>query len=422
MLPDKDSEVSDAIHREVKRQECSIELIAPKNYSSAATRQAFSSVLTFTSVEGYPGKRYHAGVVNIDDIEMIAINRAKAMLNAGHANVQPHSGTQSNQAVYYALLKPGDTVLSMDLSAGGHLSHGLNSNFSGRYFKTVSYGTLLSGYIDYDELRTRAKANRPRMIIVGGSSYPRAIDFELVSEIAREIGAFLVADVSHFSGLIIGGVYPHPFPHADVITTSTNKNLRGPRGGLIACRDETIGRAIDKAVFPGIQGGPLPEIITAKAVSFGEALTDDFKVYAEGVLRNSRTLSSVLIERGYDVITGGTDTPLVVVDLRRNRVKGSEAQLALEEVGITCNRNLVPADPEGPAVTSGIRMGTSAITTRGLSFIETERIGHLIADTLDTLATPVNVEKRRDRVRAEVANMAASFPIYDPSGLGRYIS
>lgn len=369
--------------------------------------------MAFTSVEGYPGRRYHAGVKNIDEIERIAIARAKTMFNAGHANVQPHSGTQANQAVYFAFLQLGDTVLSMELSAGGHLSHGLKSNLSGKWFKTVSYRTNIAGLIDYEDMQEQARRHKPKLIIVGGSSYPRAIEFEKVASIAKSAGAIVLADVAHFSGLIVGGHYPHPFPHVDIVTTTTNKNLRGPRGGLILSRDEDLGKLIDSAVFPGIQGGPLPEMITAKAVCFGEAQDLEFSKYAQHVLANARTIAAGLEKRGYEIVTGGTDTPLVMINLRPKRVTGDIAQEALEAAGLTCNRNLVPYDPEKPNITSGLRIGTSAITTRGMKTEEAATIAGLLSDVLDNVVSGARgADASAPETLSAVKELSRSFPIY----------
>jgi glycine hydroxymethyltransferase len=384
-LASADAEICNAIRREQERQESQIELIAPKNYQSRAARDGLASIMGFTSVEGYPGNRYHAGIKNIDEIESIAIDRAKKMFGAAHANVQPHSGTQANQAIYFSCLKPGDLVLSMKLESGGHLSHGLKANQSGKWFPTVSYSTNIDGFIDYDEMERLAKEHKPRLIIVGGSSYPRAIDFKRTGETARGCGAKVLADVSHFAGLIVAGLYPSPFPHADFVTTTTNKNLRGPRGGLILVRDVDSAKAIDAAVFPGIQGGPLPEMITAKAISFGEALGAEFKLYAQSVLDNARALAKAFMERSYHVVTGGTDTPLVMIDLRSKRLTGDIAQEALEAAGLTCNKNLVPYDPEKPKVTSGLRFGTSAVTARGMREPDMMKLANMACDVLDEL-------------------------------------
>ncbi len=412
-LSDKDQLVNLTLRVEAERQQKNIELIAPKNYMSRAAREAFSSMMAFTSVEGYPGGRFHAGVANIDILELLAIERAKRMFGASHANVQPHSGTQANQAVYFALLNPGDVVLSMGLLDGGHLSHGLQSNLSGKWFTPIFYGTTEEGLLDYGQIAELAERHRPKLIVVGGSSYPRQINFEKIGEIARSVSAFTLADVSHFSALIVCGLYPHPFPHIDIITTTTNKNLRGPRGGLILTRDEAMARKMDAAVFPGVQGGPLPEMIAAKSVSFGEALTPDFESYARAVLDNARMLASTLQSRGYKIVTDGTDTPLVILDLRHNYLTGDRAQRALENVGLTCNRNLVPQDHEKANVTSGIRLGTSAMSTRGMGVGEARQLGFLIADVLDRLAVPsAECPTTLAQAKEQVEAMASSFPIY----------
>lgn len=412
-LSKTDPEILAAIEREQVRQQDQIELIAPKNYQSRAAREGLASIMSFTSVEGYPGRRFHAGVKNIDDIELIAIERAKQMFGAVHANVQPHSGTQANQAIFYSVLETSDLVLSMNLSAGGHLSHGLNTNMSGRWFSTVNYTTDIDGYIDYDDMEKLAKREKPKLIIVGGSSYPRVIDFKRVSEIAETINARVLADVAHFAGLIVGGCYPSPFPHVDFITTTTNKNLRGPRGGLILARDPEDAKKIDSAVFPGIQGGPLPEMITAKAICFGEALAPEFAVYARTVLANARAFASTLIERSYKVVTNGTDTPLVVIDLRPKQLTGDIAQEALEAAGITCNRNLVPHDQEKPMITSGLRFGTSAMTARGMLPDDARLLGHLVCDVLDRLQSGLRGKDAvPDSVIEARAALAKGHPIY----------
>ena len=409
-LATSDPAVAEAIGREERRQRDQIELIAPKNYMSRAARQALSSILSFTSVEGYPGRRYHAGTINLDAVESLAIERACELFRCRYANLQPHSGTQANQAVFFALLEPGDTVLSMDLSSGGHLSHGLKSNLSGRWFRVVTYGVRSEdGMLDYEQAEELCRTHRPKLIVVGGSSYPRAVDFERFRRMADEVGAHLLADICHFSGLVAGGVHPHPFPHAHVITTTTNKNLRGPRGGLVLADDDDIGRRLASAVFPGIQGGPLPEFISAKAVALGEALRPEFVEYARAVLENARTVCDVLARRGYAIVTGGTDTPLAVVDLRPKGLTGDVASESLERAGIPCNKNLVPGDTEKPSVTSGLRIGTSAVTTRGLRTDELRHVAGLVADVLDAVGDP-EVEAA---VRAEVDVLCRRFPLYD---------
>ncbi|MCE6958342.1 serine hydroxymethyltransferase [Cereibacter sphaeroides] len=410
-LAETDPEIAGALLEERSRQIEQVELIAPKNYMSRACREVFTSLIPFTSVEGYPGKRYHAGIANIDRIERLAMDRACRMFGAAHANVQPHSGTQANQAVYFSLLEPGDTVLSMDLSSGGHLSHGLRSNMSGRWFRTVSYGTDATGFIDYEQLADQAHMHRPRLIIVGGSAYPRTIDFAAVASIAKEVDAMTLADISHFSGLVVAGCCPSPFPHIDIVTTTTNKNLRGPRGGLIVCRDEQVGRRIDSSVFPGIQGGPLPEMITAKAVCFGEALDPSFRDYAERVLAAARAMAEALAAAGFGIVTGGTDTPLVLVDLRGTGLTGDVAQAFLERHGITTNRNLVPGDTEKPNVTSGIRIGSSAIAARGMGAEEGRELGQLIGTVLRRASQEGVAGDGDPAVIERVKQFAAEFPI-----------
>jgi glycine hydroxymethyltransferase len=417
-MAEADPEIHAAVRREGRRQDRQIELIAPKNYMSRAVREAHDSMLAFTSVEGYPGRRWHAGVVNLDEIERLAIARAKRLFGCCYANVQPHSGTQANQAVFFALLEPGDRVVSMALDAGGHLSHGLRTNLSGAWFDVAFYGVRPDdGRIDYDEAERLALELRPKLLVCGGSSYPRHIDFERLRAIADQVGARLLADVAHISAIVAAGLHPPPFPSVDILTTTTNKNLRGPRGGLVLADDEELGRRLDAAVFPGIQGGPLPEYTVAKAVAFGEALEEDFREYAEAVVANARTLASVLAGRGYGIVTGGTDTPLVMVDLRPRGLTGDVASDALEAAGLPCNKNLVPGDPERPTVTSGLRLGTSGITTRGLRSTEAEHLGHLIADVLDALGDGDGGDDGRreaacEHVRAEVEHLADRFPLY----------
>lgn len=414
-LDERDPDIARHVSAEADRQQRQIELIAPKNYMSRAVYQAHSSVVALTTIEGYPGKRMHAGMANMDAIETLATTRARQVFGCGYANVQPHSGTQANQAVYFAFLEPGDLVLSMALKAGGHLSHGLRSNLSGRWFRTAEYdvdpGT---GLIDYDAAERQAKRLRPKLIVTGGSSYPRVIDYARLREIADSVGAILLADIAHISGLVAAGVHPSPFPHAHVATSTTNKNLRGPRGGLILAHEE-FARNLDKAVFPGIQGGPLPELICAKAVALGEAAGEEFADYARAVLDNARTLADVLAERGHRIVTGGTDTPLVVVDLRSGGLSGADAERALQAVGITCNRNLVPGDTAGPMVTSGVRFGTSAVTTRGFRRAEMTVVGGLVADVLDRLVRSPSGDEESERLTAKVVHeLAARFPVAFP--------
>jgi glycine hydroxymethyltransferase len=408
-----DAEVDAALSREEQRQRGQLELIAPKNYMSRAARQALASIIAFTSVEGYPGERWHAGTINLDEIEELAAARARDLFGCSYANVQPHSGTQANQAVFFALLEPGDTVLSMSLRDGGHLSHGNPGNLSGRWFRAVQYGVGESdGLIDYDEMEAICRRERPRLIITGGSSYPRAIDFARCHEIARSVDAYLVADIAHFSGLVAAGVYPNPFPHVDAVTTSTNKNLRGPRGGLILCDDDVIARELHRGVFPGVQGGPLPEYIAAKAVCFREALTPAFSDWAEAVLENARTLAAALQERGYTLVSEGTDTPLVLIDLRGTSITGDRAQASLEAAGLPCNKQLVPGDPRPLAIASGVRFGTSAVTTRGLRRKEVAAVATWIAELLEGLAAGSDNAVVEQVIREKVTELAERFPIY----------
>jgi glycine hydroxymethyltransferase len=412
-LREVDAAVADALEREEERQRNQIELIAPKNYMSRAARQALASIIAFTSVEGYPGERWHAGTVNLDEIEELAAERARQLFRCSYANVQPHSGTQANQAVFFALLEPGDAIVSMSLSDGGHLSHGDPDNLSGRWFRATHYGVReQDALIDYDQFEQICVRARPRLIIVGGSSYPRAIDFAQAREIADSVGAYLLADIAHFSGLVAGRVYPNPFPFAHAVTTSTNKNLRGPRGGLILCDDEAIAAKIHRSVFPGVQGGPLPEYIAAKAVCFGEALEPAFADWARAVLDNARTLAAALSARGYDIVSGGTDTPLVLVDLRRCGITGDRAQAALEAASLPCNKNLIPGDRQPLSVTSGVRFGTSAVTTRGMRESELRLLGELIADVLDGLSRRRQAVESIAEAKRSVAALAAQFPLY----------
>jgi glycine hydroxymethyltransferase len=409
-LSEADEQIWNLVCEEERRQQNSLELIAPKNYMSRAVREAHDSIFAFTSVEGYPGKRWHAGVRFLDVIERLAIERACETFGCAHANVQPHSGTQANQAALFACAEPGDRLLSMALDAGGHLSHGLTSNLSGRWFEANFYGVDAdTGLIDYEGVQRQARELRPKVIICGGSSYPRVIDFQAFGEIATEVDAVLVADIAHIAGLVAAGQHPSPFPHCDIVTTTTNKNLRGPRGGLVLCNTTEMGRRIDAAVFPGVQGGPLPEFIVAKAVALGEALSAEFEEWAAAVLRNAQVLASKLQSRGFDVITGGTDTPLVMVDLRSQGLTGVVASDALETAGIACNKNLVPGDPEGPTVTSGLRFGTSGLTTRGLRAAEMDHTAEIISDVLEAVICDEPFESAARRV----CEIAQHFPLYD---------
>ena len=408
-----DPVVHNAIAEERKRQQNQIELIASENIVSRAVLEAQGSVLTNKTVEGYPGRRYHGGASNVDVIERVAIERACELFGCRFANVQPHSGTQANQTVFLSLLRPGDTVLAMDLKAGGHLSHGAAPNMSGKWFDVVHYGVRRQdGLIDMDEVAALAESHRPKLIIAGGSSYPRAIDFVRFREIADAVGATFLVDMAHFSGLVAGGVYPHPFPHAHIATTTTYKALRGARGGIVLTNDEAMAKAINSALFPGMQGSPMLHLMAGKAVCLGEALRPEFKDYAGRVLANARALAEALISDGIDVVTGGTDTPIVLVDLRGLGLKGNTASEWLESVGLTCNKNGVPYDPEKPGVTSGLRLGASAGSTRGFGVPEFETVGRLIARMLHAMAAGGDQTTVAKEVRTEVQALCDRFPIY----------
>jgi glycine hydroxymethyltransferase len=410
-LASVDPEVHAAIAGELARQQNQIELIASENIVSAASLEALGSVMVNKTVEGYPGRRYYGGARFADTIETLAIERAKALFGCAHANVQPHSGSQANLAVFLGLVRPGDTILGMTLAAGGHLSHGAAPNLTGKWFNVIQYGVREEdGLIDDDQVRSLAIEHRPRLIICGGSAYPRAIDFAKFRAVADEVGAWLLADIAHFAGLVAGGQHPSPLPHAHVVTATTYKNLRGARGGLILTNDADLARKMDSAVFPGVQGSVLLNGVAAKAVCLGEALKPEFKEYAARVLDNARALAAALMERGVDVVTGGTDTPLLVVDLRGKDLTGDVASDALEVAGLTCNKNTVPGDTKPPTVTSGLRFGVSAGTTRGFGVPEFVTIGHLIADVLDGLATGDGAVE--DTVKAKVGEICDAFPIY----------
>ncbi|MBN8521255.1 MAG: serine hydroxymethyltransferase [Alphaproteobacteria bacterium] len=409
-----DPDVFNVIQKEAERQQYQIELIASENIVSKAVLEAQGSVLTNKYAEGYPGKRYYQGCEFVDMTEQLAIDRLCKLFGCKFSNVQPHSGANANQAVYLALMNPGDTFLGMDLAHGGHLTHGCPVNQSGKWFKAVTYGINDQGLIDYDVVEKLAMEHKPKMIIAGASAYARVIDFKRFREIADKVGAVLFADVAHYAGLIVGGVYPSPFPHAHVVTTTTHKTLRGPRGGVIMTNDEDMAKKINSAVFPGLQGGPLEHVIAAKAVAFGEALKPDFKIYAQNVLANARVLADTLKAGGLDIVSGGTDCHMMLVDLRPKKITGKAADLALEHAGITCNKNSVPNDPEKPFVTSGIRLGTPAGTTRGFGPAEWKDIGAMILEVLDGLAKNgaegnAAVEKA---VRAKVKALCERFPIY----------
>jgi len=409
-LKETDPEIWDILGREAERQATGLELIASENFVSGAILEAAGSVLTNKYAEGLPGKRYYGGCEVVDEAEVLARDRAQLLFEADHANVQPHSGAQANAAVFLAFLEPGDRILGMDLSHGGHLTHGSPVNFSGKYFEVDSYGVRESdGRLDYDALREKARAFQPKMIIAGASAYSRIIDFEAFGEIAREVGAVFLVDMAHIAGLVAAGVHPSPFPHADVVTTTTHKTLRGPRGGLILSRSEHA-KAVDKAVFPGTQGGPLMHVIAAKAVAFREALKPEFKEYAGQIVQNARSLADALLTRDFRLVSGGTENHLLLVDLRPSHpdLTGKEAERALEAAGITLNKNTVPGETRSPFVTSGLRIGTAALTTRGMGELEMHRIGEWMARVL---AAPDD-DRLIQRTREEVAEMASGFPLY----------
>jgi glycine hydroxymethyltransferase len=415
-LADSDPEVFGSVGRELVRQQTEIELIASENIVSRAILEAAGTVLTNKYAEGYPGRRYYGGCQFVDEVETLAIERAKKLFNCGFANVQPNSGSQANQAAFMALAKPGDTILGLSLAAGGHLTHGSPVNQSGKWFNAVSYGVRRQDQrIDMDEVARLAREHKPRIIIAGGSAYPRAIDFAGFRRIADDVGAFLMVDMAHFAGLVAGGAHESPLPHAHVVTTTTHKTLRGPRGGMVLTNDEEVAKKVNSAVFPGMQGGPLMHIIAAKAASFGEALKPEFRAYAAAVVENCRTMGEILQRAGYDLVSGGTDTHLILVDLRPKKLTGDKAEKALGRAHITCNKNGVPFDPEKPTVTSGIRLGSPAGTTRGFGASEFRQIGTMIAEVLDGLAA--NGEDGNATVEARVRQQAITlcnrFPIYD---------
>ncbi|MDH4386850.1 MAG: serine hydroxymethyltransferase [Caulobacter sp.] len=414
-LATADADIAQAVGRELARQRDQIELIASENIVSRAVLEAQGSILTNKYAEGYPGKRYYGGCEFVDVIEQIAIDRAKTLFGAAYANVQPHSGSQANQAVFMALLKPGDTFMGMDLAAGGHLTHGSPANQSGKWFRPVSYSVRPQDQlIDYDQVEAVAKAEKPRLIIAGGSAYSRVIDFARFRQIADSIGAYLMVDMAHFAGLVAGGVYPSPLPHAHVVTTTTHKTLRGPRGGLILSNDVDLGKKFNSAIFPGIQGGPLEHVIAAKAVAFGEALQPAFRDYAAQIVANAVALSDSLQKAGLNIVSGGTESHVMLVDLRPKNVTGKAAEHALERANITCNKNGIPFDPLPPATTSGVRVGTPAGTTRGFGTAEFAQIGRWIGEVLDGFATgPEGDPAIEARVRDEVMTLTRRFPIYN---------
>jgi glycine hydroxymethyltransferase len=413
-LAQADPDVFSSVAKELERQQTQIELIASENIVSRAVLEAVGSVLTNKYAEGYPGKRYYGGCEFVDVSESIAIDRAKKLFNCAYANVQPHSGAQANGAVFLGLLQPGDTFMGMDLAAGGHLTHGSPANISGKWFKVVSYGVRRQdGLIDYDQVESVAKEHKPKLIIAGGSAYSRVIDFAKFSQIAKTIGALLMVDMAHFAGLVAAGLYPSPIPHADVVTTTTHKTLRGPRGGMILSAREDIGKKINSAVFPGLQGGPLMHVIAGKAVALGEALRPEFKTYAQRVIDNAKVLAETLMKGGLEIVSGGTDSHVMLVDLRRKKLTGNVVEHLLERSGMTANKNGIPFDPEKPTVTSGIRLGSPAATTRGFGTAEFKQVGEWICEVMDAqAANPGQTEAVEAAVRQKVKDLCRRFPIY----------
>jgi glycine hydroxymethyltransferase len=412
---DSDPDLAEAIRAELGRQRDEIELIASENYVSRAVMEAQGSVLTNKYAEGLPGKRYYGGCQHVDVVERLAIDRVTRLFGCNFANVQPHSGAQANNAVFFALMNPGDTFMGLNLSAGGHLTHGSPVNISGKWFKVVPYTVRPDDHrVDMDEVRQLARANKPKVIVAGGSAYPRVFDFRAFREIADEVGAYLMVDMAHFAGLVAGGAHPSPFPHAHVVTTTTHKTLRGPRGGIILSNDEALAKKFNSAVFPGTQGGPLMHVIAAKAVAFGEALRPSFKLYAKAIVENARALAATLEQRGFAIVSGGTDTHLMLVDLRPKRLTGKVAEAALGRAHITCNKNGIPFDPEKPMVTSGVRLGTPAGTTRGFGVAEFKEVGEMISEVLDVLSQKNSDEDAlvEGAVREKVKRLVDRFPIY----------
>ncbi|MEK6672080.1 MAG: serine hydroxymethyltransferase [Nitrospirota bacterium] len=403
-----DSDVYNAIQNEAERERDKIVLIASENYVSPAVLEAQGSIFTNKYAEGYPGRRYYGGCEYADAVENLAINRAKELFGAEHVNIQPHSGTQANMAVYFSFLKPGDTLLGMSLNHGGHLSHGANVNFSGIMFRSVTYGVDKdTGYIDFDEVRRLAVENKPRMIVVGASAYSRTIDFKKFSEIAKEVGAYLLADIAHIAGIIAAGIHPSPIPYAEFVTTTTHKTLRGPRGGMIMCKAE-FAKAIDKMIFPGIQGGPLVHVIAAKAVALKEALTPDFRDYQKRIVANAKKLAEELMKRGLKIVSGGTENHLMLVDLTGKNITGKDAEETLDMAGITVNKNSIPYDSRPPAITSGIRLGTPCITTRGMGVTEMAEIAGIISEVLNNHKNPSAISSFREQAKG----LCRRFPIY----------
>ncbi len=414
-LAEADPAIAEIVAAELVRQQDGIELIASENIVSRAVMEAQGSVLTNKYAEGYPGRRYYGGCQEVDKAETLAIERACEIFGCSYVNVQPHSGAQANQAVFLALIQPGDTILGMSLAAGGHLTHGAAPNQSGKWFKAVQYGVRREdGLLDYEQLESLARSERPKLIIAGGSAYPRVIDFARIRKVADEVGALFMVDMAHFAGLVAAGLYPSPLPHAHVVTTTTHKTLRGPRGGMVLSNDMDLGKKINSAVFPGLQGGPLMHVIAAKAVAFGEALQPAFKIYQQAVIDNARVLASTLLDSGLDIVTGGTDSHLLLVDLRPKHVTGKAADTSLQRAHITTNKNAIPFDPEKPAVTSGIRLGSPAATTRGFGVEEFRQVGLMIAEVVDGLAKSSDGtnELAERAVGEKVHQLCAKFPIY----------
>jgi len=413
-LADTDPDLNRAIAAELSRQQDQIELIASENIVSRAVLEASGSVLTNKYAEGYPGRRYYGGCEYVDVAEQLAIDRAKQLFSCGFANVQPHSGAQANGAVYFALLQPGDTILGLSLAAGGHLTHGAAPNLSGKWLNAVQYGVRKEdALVDFDEVERLATEHKPKIIVAGGSAYPRRIDFEKFRAIADSVDALLMVDMAHFAGLVAGGAHPSPFPHAHIATTTTHKTLRGPRGGMILTNDEAIAKKVNSAIFPGTQGGPLMHVIAAKAAAFGEALRPEFKEYSAAVVKNAQTLAETLSGGGLDIVSGGTDTHLALVDLRPKGLTGKVAEASLEAAGMTCNKNGIPFDPEKPTITSGVRLGSPAATTRGFGEAEFRQIGEMIVEVLDGLASGSNDNSAvQAAIREKVGELCARFPIY----------
>ena len=412
-IADYDPSLSSIINKELSRQQNQIELIASENIVSRSVLQAQGSVLTNKYAEGLPGKRYYGGCEFVDEVEQLAINRAQKLFNAKFVNVQPHSGAQANQAVFLSLLKPGDTILGMSLAAGGHLTHGAKPNLSGKWFNAIQYGVRKdNSLIDFDEIEKLTLEHKPKLIIAGGSAYSRIIDFKKFREIADKVNAFFLVDMAHFSGLVAGGVHPNPIDYADIVTTTTHKTLRSGRGGMILSNNEKFFKKINSAVFPGLQGGPLMHVIAGKAAGFGEALTDEFKVYAKNIVSNAQTLSNTLLNRGFEIVSGGTDNHIVLLSLKSKNITGANAEIALENAGLTCNKNGIPFDPLPPAITSGVRFGSAAATTRGFGSKEFSLIGNFIADVLDSFDNGQSNKDCEKTVFEDVKKLCSKFPIY----------